>query len=84
MDIKIKTTFKGPTDFKGARIFAKCNGRQASIHFPYELSGSNTHEKAARTWIEKHMSRNGWDDTSRFKLRPLNTLENGYLWEVYK
>jgi len=84
MDIKIKTTFKGATDFKGARIFAKCNGRQASIHYPYELSGSNTHEKAAQTWIEKHMSRNGWEDISHFKLRILNTLENGYIWEVYK
>ena len=64
----IRTHYTPSTDTAGARIIAKCNGRQKSIPYPYELSGEAVHRKAAQAWIDHHMNRYGWEDTSRFKL----------------
>jgi hypothetical protein len=64
----IRAKYTPATDTTGARIIAKCNGKQKSIPYPYELSGEAVHRKAAQAWIDHHMSRNGWENTSRFKL----------------
>jgi hypothetical protein len=81
--MKIRTRFKGATDTTGAKIVATGLGRQKSICYPYELSGSETHRKCALEWVIKHLSRNGWGDTSRFDVRILKTHETGYTWEIY-
>lgn len=44
----IKTTYRGPTDTRGARIFASDDdGNRLSIPYPHELSGMDAHAKAA-------------------------------------
>jgi hypothetical protein len=84
MPIIIRTKYIGATDTKGARILAKALGKQASISYPYELSGEEVHRKAAWAWVERHLTRNGWDDPSRFKLRTRFDLHTGYAFEVEK
>jgi hypothetical protein len=78
----IKTHYRGATDTQGARIIAKCNGRQKSIPYPYELSGEDVHRKAAHAWVEHHMSQNGWDSTERFKLKT-HYKSDRWSFEIY-
>jgi hypothetical protein len=78
----IKTHYRGATDTQGARIIAKCNGRQKSIPYPYELSGEDVHRKAAQAWVEHHMSQNGWDNTERFKLKT-HYKSGRWFFEIY-
>lgn len=84
MKILIKTKYIGATDTRGARIIAKALGKQASIPFPYELSGEEVHRKAAWAWVERHLTRNGWDDPSRFKLKTHWGEKTGYSFEVHR
>ena len=50
----IKTTYHGPTNFKGSRIIARDgDGNRITIGYPYELSGDAVHEKAARALMLK-------------------------------
>jgi hypothetical protein len=78
----IKTHYKGATDTQGARIIAKCYGRQKSIPYPYELSGEDVHRKAAQAWVDHHMSQNGWGDTARFKLKT-HYKSDRWSFEIY-
>jgi hypothetical protein len=44
----IQTTYKGPTNTRGSRIIASdCDGNKVTIPYPYDLSGSEVHRKAA-------------------------------------
>lgn len=84
MNIVIRTKYIGATDNKGSRILAKALGKQASIPFPYELSGEEVHRKAAWEWVERHLTRNGWEDPSRFKLKTHWSEKAGYSFEVHR
>lgn len=53
----MRTKYHGPTDFSGAKITAKGNGRQVSIPYPHELSGEAVHRAAAQKWAEKFSRR---------------------------
>ena len=56
----IKTTYKGPTDYKGSRIIATDeDGNKATISYPHELSGMDCHAKAAVELCNKM----GWTGT---------------------
>ena len=80
----IRTKYIPATDTTGARIRAFCGGLSASIPYPYELSGEAVHKKSAWAWLEKHMSRQGWDDITRFKLKTHWNERKGYSFEVTK
>jgi hypothetical protein len=54
MTLKIKTTYVGPTGFKGSKIKASFNGKTVSIPYDYSLSGAKLHYKAAMAFAEKH------------------------------
>lgn len=84
MKITIKTKYHGATDTSGSRITAKALGRQASIPYPHELSGEEVFRKAAWAWVERHLTRNGWDDPSRFKLKSDWNEMTGYSFAVIK
>jgi hypothetical protein len=49
----IQTKYHGPTNTRGARISAVCAGGKCSIPYPYELSGTEVHYKAAQTLCAK-------------------------------
>ena len=50
----IETWYKGPTDTRGARIYASDgDGNKVSISYPYQLSGEACHFEAARTLCHK-------------------------------
>jgi hypothetical protein len=50
----IITKFHGPTNFKGSRITASDeDGNRITIGYPYELSGSECHRKAAQALCDK-------------------------------
>lgn len=82
MQILIKTKYIGATDTIGAKIKATFANRTKSIPYPYELSGEAVHRKAALAWVEKHMTRQGWDDPSQFNLETHKSYECGYYFEV--
>ena len=82
MKMTIRTHFKGATDTQGARIIAKGMGRQKSISYPYELTGSECHKLAAMAFIETHFSRNGWDDMSNCSYNVIQSHKTGYTFEV--
>jgi hypothetical protein len=84
MLILIRTKYIPATDTTGSRIKATFGGKTKSISYPYELSGGEVHRKAAQAWIEHHMSRNGWENTSRFKLKTHWHEKRGYSFEVTK
>ena len=80
--ITIRTHFKGATDTQGAKIIAKGMGRQKSISYPYELTGSECHKAAAVAFINHHFSRNGWENMNLCKYEILKTHETGYIWKT--
>jgi hypothetical protein len=47
----IRTRYHAPTNFKGARISAKCEARTIFISFPYELDHEGRHKLAAEALI---------------------------------
>lgn len=82
MPTLIRTKYITATDTTGARVKATYGGKVKSIPYPYELSGEDVHRKAAWAWIEKHLSRQGWDDITRFKLKTHWNEKKGYSFEV--
>jgi hypothetical protein len=82
MLILIRTKYIPATDTTGSRIKATFGGKTKSIPYPYELSGEEVHKKAAWAWVEKHMTRQGWDDPSRFTLTTHYCDKLGYSFEV--
>jgi hypothetical protein len=56
----IETWYKGPTNYRGARIYASdCGDHRISIGYPDELSGSACHAQAALALARKL----GWKGT---------------------
>lgn len=53
----IETKYLGPTNNRGARITATCNGNKITIPYPYQLSGQAVHEAAALALCVKM----GWE-----------------------
>ncbi len=49
----IETKYLGPTNTRGSRIVATCNGNRITISYPYELSGVDVHKAAAIALSEK-------------------------------
>lgn len=50
----IKTTYLGPTNYRGARIKASdTDGNSLTISYPYELSGADCHAVAAVALAKK-------------------------------
>jgi hypothetical protein len=84
MPTLIRTKIIPATNTKGTKVRASFGGRIKTIPYPYELSGEEVHKKAAQAWIEHHMSRNGWENTSRFKLKTHWHEKRGYSFEVTK
>jgi hypothetical protein len=84
MQIVIRTKYIPATDTTGAKVKATFANRTKSIPYPYELSGEDVHKKAAWAWIEKHLTRQGWDDPSRFTLTTHWNEKRGYSFEVTK
>jgi hypothetical protein len=82
MQILIRTKYIPATNNTGSRIKATFGGKTKSIPYPYELSGEAVHKKAALAWVEKHMTRQGWDDPSRFALKTHWSEKRGYSFEV--
>jgi hypothetical protein len=82
MQILIRTKYIPATDTTGAKVKATFGGKTKSIPYPYELSGEAVHKKAAWAWVEHHLTRQGWDDPSRFKLETHKSYECGYSFEV--
>lgn len=80
----IRTKYIPATNTKGARIKATFANRTKSIPYPYELSGEAVHKKAAWAWVEQHLTRQGWDDPSRFSLKTHYSDKKGYSFEVTK
>jgi hypothetical protein len=78
----IKTKYMPATDTAGARIRATSRGRTKSIPYPYELSGEAVHKAAALEWVAYHLTRQGWDDPSRFTLKTHYSDKKGYSFEV--
>ena len=82
MPTLIRTKYIPATDTTGAKIKATFANRTKSIPYPYELSGEEVHKKAAWAWVEKHLTRQGWDDPSRFTLTTHWSEKRGYSFEV--
>ena len=89
MQILIKTKYIPATDATGSKVRATFGGKTKSIPYPYELSGEAVHEKAAWSWVEKHMSREGWGSSvrrsffpSHFTLKTHYSDKKGYSFEV--
>lgn len=82
-ELVIKTKYVPATDLKGARMLAKSLLGIKSIPYPYELSGEDVHRKAAQAWINHHLSRQGWENTSRFKLKSRYCDKKGYSFLVH-
>ena len=82
MQIVIRTKYIPATDTTGAKVKATFANRTKSIPYPYELSGEAVHKKAAWAWVEKHLTRQGWDDPSRFTLTTHYCEKRGYSFEV--
>ena len=82
MLILIRTKYTPATDTAGAKIRATFANRTKSIPYPYELSGEAVHKKAALAWVEHHLTRQGWDDPSRFTLKTHYSEKRGYSFEV--
>lgn len=81
MKITIRTKYIPATDTTGAKILATGIGKQKSIPYPYELSGENVHKKAAQAWVDFHLSRQGWADTSHIKIETHYTPK-GYVHTI--
>lgn len=54
----IRTTYHGPTNYRGARITAVCDAGKVTIPYPYELNSEQGHRKAA----EALMAKLGWNE----------------------
>jgi hypothetical protein len=80
----IRTKIIPAANTTGTKVRASFGGRIKTIPYFYELSGEEVHKKAAWAWVEKHMSRQGWDDISRFKLKTHWHEKRGYSFEVTK
>lgn len=48
----IQTRFLGPTNTRGARVVAACEGKRATVSFNYE-STEAAHDEAARNLVSK-------------------------------
>jgi hypothetical protein len=81
MKITLRTKYIPVTDTKGAKILATGMGKQKSIPYPYELSGEAVHIKAAQAWVDFHLSRQGWGNTSHIKIETLHT-PRGYVHTI--
>ena len=44
----ITTTFKGPTDYRGARIIARADAGRITVPYNHGLSAAQNHQSAAR------------------------------------
>lgn len=73
MKITIRTKYIPATETKGSKILAIGMGKQKTIPYPYHLSGSAVFIKAAQAWVDFHLSRQGWANTSHFKIERLCT-----------
>ncbi len=52
----IRTRYLGPTDTRGSRLKAACQGGTLTLPYPYELEGEQAHRVAA----EALRDRLGW------------------------
>jgi hypothetical protein len=82
MQIIIRTKYIPPTNTIGAKIRATFGGKTKSIPYPYALSGEAVHKSAALAWVAHHLTRQGWDDPSRFQLKTHYSDKRGYSFEV--
>jgi hypothetical protein len=78
----IRTKYIPATDTAGAKIRAFFGGRIKTIPYPHELSGERVYKQAAWKWVEHHLTRQGWDDPSRFTLTTRYSEKRGYSFEV--
>ena len=54
----ITTKYIGPTNYKGSRIKAVCDGGSVTIPYDYSLNIDQLHDRAAKYLMEKM----GWDN----------------------
>lgn len=52
----ITTTFRGPTNHRGARIIAKAQAGRLTLPWDHDLDVQENHERAAKAFVEKF----GW------------------------
>lgn len=78
---KIRTKYIPATNTHGSKIVAYGYGKQKTIPYPHELSGEHVHRKAAQAWVDFHLSRQGWGNTSHIKIETLYTPK-GYVHTI--
>jgi hypothetical protein len=78
----IKTKTIPATNTTGTKIRAYFGGRIKTIPYPYGLSGERVYKQAAWEWVKHHLTRQGWDDPSRFTLVTHYSDKRGYSFEV--
>jgi hypothetical protein len=78
----IRTKIIPATDTTGTKVRASFGGRIKTIPYPHELSGERVYEQAAWEWVKHHLTRQGWDDPSRFTFKTHWSEKRGYSFEV--
>jgi hypothetical protein len=78
----IRTKIIPATNTTGTKIRASFGGRIKTIPYPHELSGERVYKQAAWEWVKHHMTRQGWDDPSRFTFTTHWHEKRGYSFEV--
>jgi hypothetical protein len=78
----IRTKIIPATNTTGTKVRAYFGGRIKSIPYPHELSGERVYKQAAWAWVEHHLTRQGWDDPSRFTITTHYCDKKGYSFEV--
>ena len=58
----VVTTYKGPTNTRGSRIYARGSDYQTHIGYPHDLSNEAVHRAALADWLKK------CEETKRFSL----------------
>lgn len=49
----IQTRFLGPTNFRGSRVKAYCQGDSVTVEWRHELNSAENHKRALETLIKK-------------------------------
>ncbi len=73
----IKTKYLGPTNFRGSRIKASCNGGSIIVDYKYEWDAEKNHEYAALSLQAK------MDWSAHHKLVG-GSLKNEYVWVLVR
>lgn len=67
----IQTTYKGPTNYRGSRVIARCDAGRVVVPWDYALNASANHEAAARALASKLGW--AWEHVG-------GGIGNGYVW----